>query len=235
MSRAGITAGRVLPMTALFALVLAGCAEPAGEAGQPPPGSAPATAQSAGESGAAATQAAAPVAGSDADADAPGVPAGAATPPAADAVAPAPAADGSTAADAAGADGAGNTDADVDQAIDTLLGDHKAYRDVFERVQAAVKSGDKPGLAALVRYPLKVQTGGKPRTIRNADEFVASWDALVTPEVVRVVSEQRYRDLFVNWQGLMLGDGQVWINGVCRDKACKTVDIGVTALQQGPQ
>lgn len=133
-----------------------------------------------------------------------------------------------------GAD-AGNSDADVDLAIDTALGDHKTYRDVFDRLQQGIAADDKPAVAALVVYPLEVRIDGKQRKIRNADQFVASWDGIVTPEIVRVVSKQRYRDLFVNWQGVMLGDGQVWINGICRDNACKKVDVGVTAFQGAPQ
>lgn len=130
---------------------------------------------------------------------------------------------------------AGNSDADVDLAIDNALGNHETYRDVFDRFQQAVISDDKAGVASLVVYPLEVEIDGERHEIRDANEFVASWDRIVTPEIVQVVSNQRYRDLFVNWQGVMLGDGQVWINGVCRDDGCEEVDVGVTALQKGPQ
>ncbi len=135
---------------------------------------------------------------------------------------------------AAQADG-GNEDADVDLAIDNLLGDHETYRGVFDRLQQGILSNDKVAVASLVNYPLEVQIDGKKHKVRNANEFVSSWDRIVTPEIVEVVSKQRYRDLFVNWQGVMLGDGQVWINGICRDNACKKVDVGVVTFQKAVQ
>lgn len=129
----------------------------------------------------------------------------------------------------------GNTDADVDLAIDTLLADHTEYRKVFDRLQQAVASDDRAGVASLVVYPLEVHLGGKSRKIRNAKEFMDAWDGIMVPEVKDVITKQRYRDVFVNWQGMMFGDGQVWINGICQDKACKKVDVGVTAIQQAAQ
>ena len=126
------------------------------------------------------------------------------------------------------------TVADVDRSIGALLGDPQAFRDVFDRLQRGVASGDKAGVAALVAYPLNVAIGGKRRRIANAAEFVASWDGIITPEVARVIASQRYQDLFVNAQGAMLGNGQVWLSGVCRDPACARSDVRVTAIQQGP-
>ena len=156
---------------------------------------------------------------------------------------PAATADAAAAPSAAAADPAAtdppaearNTDADVDQAIDTLLGDHKRYRDVFDRLKQGVASGDKAAVAALVNYPLEVTIEGKKRKIGKASEFVDAWDGMFTADVVQAVAKQEYRDVFVNWQGLMVGDGQVWINGICKDKECKKVDVGVTAVQQVTQ
>ena len=128
-----------------------------------------------------------------------------------------------------------NSEADVDRSIDDLLGDHTAYRDVFDRLKQALAAGDKAAVAALVTYPLDTRVDGKPRTISNAGEFVAAWDGIITPGIVQVVSRQEYRDLFVNAKGVRRGDGQVWINGTCRDNACKSVEVGVSAIQEGPQ
>lgn len=128
-----------------------------------------------------------------------------------------------------------NTDADVDQAIDALLGDHVEYRQVFDRLQQAVESDDRAEVASLVVYPLEVRIGGKPRKIANAKAFVDAWDGIMVTQVKDVITRQRYRDVFVNWQGVMFGDGQVWINGICQDKDCKKVNVGVTAIQEATQ
>ena len=122
---------------------------------------------------------------------------------------------------------------DVDAAIEQLLGDHVAYQDVFARLQHLVGTADKAGAAALINYPIEVSMDGKKQRIKNPDEFVAAWDKIITPEISRVITSQRYQDLFVNSEWLMLGKGQVWINGVCSNTACSKTKIGVTVIQSG--
>ncbi|MCW5580816.1 MAG: hypothetical protein KIS72_05720, partial [Luteimonas sp.] len=156
--------------------------------------------------------------------------------PAAAADAAAPAGDGDAAGDgAASPDEARNTDADVDLALDNLHGNHKPFRDAFDRLKQGLAAGDKAAVAALVVYPLEVTIDGKKRKIANAGQFTDAWDKIVTAEVAQAVARQEYRDAFVNWQGLMVGEGEVWIGDVCRDKECKKVDVGVTAFQSEMQ
>lgn len=45
------------------------------------------------------------------------------------------------------------------------------------------------------------------------------------------IGRQRYGSLFVNYQGVMFGNGEVWINGICREASCKRFDVKVVALQ----
>lgn len=123
-------------------------------------------------------------------------------------------------------------EADVDARIDKVLGDHAAYRRVLERLQAAVARADRPGVAALVRYPLEVRTGTQALQLENAKAFVAHYDDVVTPKVAKAIAEQRYAELFVSQEGVMLGSGEVWINGVCRDPKCVDVDVKVATFQQ---
>lgn len=134
-----------------------------------------------------------------------------------------------------GGDGAGVGEDDVNQSIDALLGDHAAYRNVFDRLQRGVVAADKAGVAALVSYPLEVRIGGKSQMIRNPQEFIASWDDIFTRDLIQVISSQKFEDVFVNWQGVMVGDGQVWINGICRDKNCSTSDVRVVTIQSAAQ
>lgn len=167
----------------------------------------------------------------------------AATPPAAAPAAEAPAAAMPAtqaampaAAPAADAAAAGSTDApDVDNAIDAMLGDHAAYRKLLGDLQSAVAGGDKAAVAALVSYPLHTTVAGKPKTIKDAAAFVAQYDAIMTDEIRKVVGAQQYAGVMVNAQGVMLGDGQVWLNGVCADKACKQSTPMVVTLQAGPK
>jgi hypothetical protein len=124
-------------------------------------------------------------------------------------------------------------DKTTDQAIRETLGDPAIYRSVIEALQAAVKAHDAAGVARLVSYPIGVTIHGKKTTIPDAQAFVANYDAIITPAIAAVVENEAYEDLFVNWQGIMFGSGEVWINGICRDTACKSFDAKVVTIQAG--
>ena len=119
----------------------------------------------------------------------------------------------------------------VNQAIDAVLGDHVAYERVILATRKAVAAHDAAGVAALVRYPITVTIGGKKRLVRTPAAFVARYDAIVTPAIAKAVTAGGYEDLMVNDQGVMLGQGEMWINGVCLDKACKRVDVKIATIQ----
>ncbi|WDS37154.1 hypothetical protein [Pseudoxanthomonas sp.] len=121
----------------------------------------------------------------------------------------------------------------MDARIDRVLGGHLAYRTMLERLQVAVAGGDCSGVAALVRYPLEATGRTGTLRIRNARAFVEHCDDIVTPAVARAIAEQRYARLFVSQNGVMLGSGQVWINGVCQDPECVDVDVKVITFQHG--
>ena len=122
-------------------------------------------------------------------------------------------------------------DADTDASIDSLLGDHHAYRSVIEALQQGVANQDADAVAALVSYPIKVSVGGKTLTIKSASAFASRYDDIVTPEIADVIEKQKYADLFVNSDGIMFGNGEVWINGICQDDACSAFDAKVITIQ----
>ena len=131
------------------------------------------------------------------------------------------------------ADGSAAEVAAVNQSIDQLLGDHAKYEPVIRAFQKAVAAKDAAAVAALVEYPLKVKLGGKSASIANAREFVAHYGEIVTPAMASAIASQPYGKLFVNYQGVMFGSGEAWINGICKDAACKQFDVKVVTLQPG--
>lgn len=125
-------------------------------------------------------------------------------------------------------------DKDMDQRIDTVLGDHTKYVAVISALQKAVKGRDAAAVAKLVKFPIKVTLAGKAKTYKNAKGFVTAYDRIMTPEISGVVLAQKYSDLIVNDQGIGFGAGQLWINGICKDNACKNFDVKVVTIQSGP-
>lgn len=82
------------------------------------------------------------------------------------------------------------------------------------RLQHAVATGDHSAVAALVRYPLTVSSNGRSTTYRNAADLTANYARVFTPEVAAAVTAARPDNLFVRDQGVMIGNGEIWMNEV---------------------
>ena len=153
----------------------------------------------------------------------PAEPAADAPPPMEASVAATPAAEPAKAA--AEPAGAAPTDAPAEDArarIETLLGDAAQYEKVFNAFKTAVVGGDRAAVVEEVRFPLNIANG---RKITGPGEFQRNYEKIITPAVVKAVSEQDFGKVFVNHQGVMIGDGQVWLNGQCLDQACTKTEV----------
>jgi hypothetical protein len=125
-------------------------------------------------------------------------------------------------------------DGAVNQRIDQVLGDYVAYQRVILTVQKAVAAHDAAAVAALVSYPITVTIAGHRRVIRNPAQFIARYDRIVTPAIAGAVSAEKYGDLFVRDQGVMFGNGEMWITGVCADQSCASRRVRIVTIQSAP-
>ncbi len=120
---------------------------------------------------------------------------------------------------------------DLNKSLDMLVGDHVKVQQLLTELQQAVAQKDAAAVAALVHYPIKVNPGKRPFVVKNQKDFVKDYDRIITPDISAAIQKQKYESLFVNSQGAMIGSGEVWISGICRDKACKQSDIKVSTIQ----
>jgi len=121
---------------------------------------------------------------------------------------------------------------EMDKSISDNIGDPAKFQAVLTGLKQAVSKHDAAAVADLVSYPITIN----PRTktalpVRTSQIFISHYDQIVTPHIADVIQKQKYEDLFVNYQGAMLGSGEVWIAGICKDKTCKQVDIKVKTIQ----
>jgi hypothetical protein len=119
----------------------------------------------------------------------------------------------------------------LDKSIDLSVGDHVKVHQILIQLQAAVAKHDAATVASLVHYPIKVNPGKKPFAIKNEKAFIKDYDRIITHDIQDAILKQKYENLFVNSQGAMIGDGEVWITGFCRDKSCKQSDIKIGTIQ----
>lgn len=122
-------------------------------------------------------------------------------------------------------------DAATDASVNALLGDPAPFRALFDTLQDAAANGDAQVIAALVAYPITVRIDGAEWTIADEEGFVADADAILVPAITDAIAGASWGTLFVNAEGLMIGDGEVWITGICSDSACAEVTPAISTIQ----
>jgi hypothetical protein len=117
----------------------------------------------------------------------------------------------------------------VHQQIEDLLGDADGFAEVFSQLQDAIQSGDHGAVSLLVDYPITIKNHGKTYTMETGGDFVDNFDKLISQPVSEVIANQDYGDLLVNSDGVMFGNGEVWMHRICEDETC-TRDVGYWAI-----
>jgi hypothetical protein len=124
----------------------------------------------------------------------------------------------------------GQTVADVNAKIEELLGDPGQFQAAFNAVTAAIGESNPAELARWVAYPMTISYNDEELIIEDDNDFVNNYEDLVTEDVYEAVRNQRYADLFVSSDGVMFGDGQIWMSFVCRDEACTQSDVKIISI-----
>src|SRR5580704_3520279 len=92
----------------------------------------------------------------------------------------------------------------IDKSIDLSVGDHLRVHSILTQLQQGVASHNAPAVAALVHYPIKVNPGKKPFTVKSEKAFIKEYDAIITHDIQDAIFKQKYENLFVNSQGAMI-------------------------------
>lgn len=101
--------------------------------------------------------------------------------------------------------------------------------DALHRLQQAVASGDAKRVAALVSFPLQVNQGKQSRRWTRA-RFVAAYAQLFDKNLQQVLADQTPQTLFRSSRGAMIGNGEIWLSGVCQDNDCRRSKVMVIAI-----
>jgi hypothetical protein len=59
---------------------------------------------------------------------------------------------------------------------------------------------------------------------------VKNYKAIFTDKVKHTIENQQYQDLFVDSEGIMLGNGEVWISGIVEKTTPPKTDIKIIAI-----
>ncbi|THV16698.1 hypothetical protein [Rhizobium rhizophilum] len=122
-------------------------------------------------------------------------------------------------------------EADIDQQIEALLGDPQIFRSTIADLQQRVADEDSIAVSAFISYPITVSIDGKRKTLRQAEDLEEYYGDIFTPDIVEVIVNQDYGNLFVNGDGVMFGSGEVWMSAVCLDDGCNEIEAKIITIQ----
>jgi hypothetical protein len=106
-----------------------------------------------------------------------------------------------------------------------------SFRAFLRQLQSAVRSNDRDAVVRLVRLPLRVNSGGTATTYRDSSSLLDDYDRVFTARVRSAILDQRFERLFGRDQGVMIGDGAVWFDHICRNRACSPPGpVRITAI-----
>ena len=104
-------------------------------------------------------------------------------------------------------------------------------RTFLSAVQEAVANDNQKALSSMVAYPITlVDLKGKKVKVRNVKEFLRFYPTTATGKWKGAVHRQRYEDLFCNWRGIMIGRGELWFSGICKDQTLGHCQLKIVAL-----
>jgi hypothetical protein len=92
-----------------------------------------------------------------------------------------------------------------------VFGSFDATSALFRQLQKAVAAGDKPAVAALMQYPLRVN--GKSRLdIESSADLLRRYQKVFTADLIKQILAANPQVVFCRYDGNMFADGAVWAN-----------------------
>ena len=79
-----------------------------------------------------------------------------------------------------------------------------ALKIFIKDLQYMVANDNKEEISKLIRYPLN-------STIKTKSDFLADYNKIITPKIKAALAKANLKQLFRNYKGVMIGNGEVWI------------------------
>lgn len=80
----------------------------------------------------------------------------------------------------------------------------------FLTIQELVAKENKEAVAEYIQYPLNVYNTKEKINIQNKEELINHYNEIFTARVKNAFARQKLDNIFVNYKGVMVGQGEVW-------------------------
>ena len=105
------------------------------------------------------------------------------------------------------------------------ISDDAAAEKFFHELQKAVADDDRAKVATMIAVPIVAYTGRRKVRFRSKLEVLKKYDLVFNQKVKQALARQNVSDLFVNSQGIMVGDGEIWFNQISGSDEFKVIAI----------
>jgi hypothetical protein len=92
---------------------------------------------------------------------------------------------------------------------------------VLQALKEAVNSLTPDPIEPYIDFPFTARSATGNIVIKSAKDLRRVFPRIFTDRVRSAILAQNLDDAFSNYQGVMIGNGQVWIAEVCRDQGCR--------------
>jgi hypothetical protein len=100
-----------------------------------------------------------------------------------------------------------------------------------QQLQAAVRTGARAQVAAMVHYPLRVNNGAASHQVfATSADLVRKYSEIFTTAVRDAILTQDPAKLSGSPQGIAIKGGAVWLTSVCNRRQPSTCTLGVSAI-----
>ncbi|MFO1520084.1 MAG: hypothetical protein U1F57_10555 [bacterium] len=89
--------------------------------------------------------------------------------------------------------------------------DGEKVKSFVEHLRQLATQDKREEIAALIRFPLNIIVAGHRIALRNRRDFLKHYDQAFNAKVKEALARQDSSNLFANWQGAMIGNGEIWL------------------------
>jgi len=89
-----------------------------------------------------------------------------------------------------------------------------ADKDFFGKIRTAILGDDAEWLSKAISYPIVIKGNLK---LKNTNDLKQHADLVFSRRIKSAVRKQSPDALFKNWQGIMIGDGEIWFAKVAEN------------------
>jgi hypothetical protein len=112
----------------------------------------------------------------------------------------------------------------IDKRYPLVEGTTEDVETFAKEIKSYIKNDKRKEFAELIHYPISVKIQNANKTIYTPDEFIQSYEDIITDHYKYKIDVSYTRYLFSNDMGVMMGNGDIWFNSL-EGKGLKIIAI----------